>query len=114
MWTIRPTDEYNKRVRAFRKKASKAVFSLNRKLQSVKTVLEASGNADQVNYAFFKKLRPRLHEIKSSVAGQTPLRLYVFLQKTTKTIHLLTIGDKRTQDADIKAAHEAIKRIKEE
>jgi len=38
-------------------------------------------------------------------------RLYVYLEKTTEAVHLITLGDKDSQASDIKYASEFVDRL---
>jgi hypothetical protein len=41
-------------------------------------------------------------------------RLYLFADETTQTLHLITLGDKRTQSEDIKECNEYIEKLRKE
>jgi hypothetical protein len=42
------------------------------------------------------------------------LRLYVFPDEVTGVVHVLTLGDKRTQKADVHACHQSIRQLRKQ
>ncbi len=65
------------------------------------------------SFNFFRSEGNGVYRIgQSSVKSPCEMRLYVYPDETSKTMFLLTIGDKNTQQKDIQACHEKADELK--
>ena len=107
MWKLEANAEYDKRVRKWPKKHRRELQAMHNNLDTFFMALKRGALLENaVRYGFVHDERKGIKAIdqKGAGAGVKQTRLYIFPNKTTKTVHLITIGDKSSQKADIQYA----------
>jgi hypothetical protein len=72
-------------------------------LKRLQLALDAGGKLLQIKFGFFRSEGKGVHRISQHGQGRAlkETRLYVCPDEETKTLYLLTLGDKTTQKDDI-------------
>src|SRR5262245_11292227 len=103
MWTLLPSDDYNRRFKWYEKKRRRELQAILYNLDTFFKALAAGAKPQQVRAGF---VHPEPHGVlaileKGGGGNLRPTRLYVFPDEDEQVLHLLTIGDKQSQGADI-------------
>lgn len=117
MWEYIETDKYVRRLRQYNKKKNRP--SLIAMTDNLDTYLSRIFNGDLPQNIHFGFVH---HEPAGVVAidqkGHAPnlrqTRLYLYVHVSDSIIHLITIGDKNTQSADIRFATEYVRSLDDE
>lgn len=111
MWTLKPRPDIEKRLDRFKKKWQQELENVFLNLKKVKQAFDFGAHCEQVKQQFscvHGRYPLGLISIdqrgRSKGAKPKPFRLYVFPEVSTKTLHLITLGDKDTQSEDVKLA----------
>ena len=107
MWQLVPHDDFQKRQKDFRKKYRREFKNALDNLDTLHKALKAGAKPQQVQRGF---IRPEPHgvlAITESGPGKhlKATRLYVFPDESTRLLHVITIGDKASQLADIRTCN---------
>jgi putative component of toxin-antitoxin plasmid stabilization module len=110
MWKLQPEAEYEKRVRKWPNKYRRELKAMHDNLDTVFGALNQGAKLEHVNFGFIHREPRGVLGIdqKGGGAGLKQTRLYVYADTATEIVHLVTIGDKNTQQADIKHATEFV------
>src|SRR5688572_14660300 len=102
MWTIKPTDDYAKRVRKWPKKYRRELLAVHDNLDTYMKLLNSGIPVEQAKFGFIHTESSGALAIdqKGSGASSIETRLYLYADKPLQTIHLITLGDKETQKND--------------
>lgn len=100
----------------FGKKHKSLVTNILANLETYLTLLQSGEHPEQL-----KRLLSFVHEEKNGLYAidQRPpvkgfqLRLYVYPEVESSKLHVLIIGDKKSQSGDIKIAHKVIKELQD-
>lgn len=116
MWELSPTDEYQKRARKFVKKYRRELQAALDNLDTYLRTLQGGVPPLQVKHGF---LHPEPHGVvaidqKGGGAGLKETRLYVYADRDTETVYLITLGDKSSQSNDITYCREFALSLREE
>lgn len=115
MWKLEPSVEYEKRVRHWPKKYRRELLAMHDNLDTLFQALQRGANVNDIRFGFVHGESRRILAIdqKGAGAGVTQTRLYIFPDKSSKIVHLITVGDKGTQKADIRYAVEFVDNLNE-
>jgi putative component of toxin-antitoxin plasmid stabilization module len=95
----------------FRKKHRREFVSCFVNLQKVQVFLSEGISIGQVGVGFLRSEGDGLWRVgQSQVRYAKESRLYFYAEEETRTLHLLGIGTKETQEDDIREAKEAIRK----
>jgi hypothetical protein len=112
-WHLVKTDLYERRFKEFQKRRKEALKAVLRNLERFWEMLEARPQARLITANFIHDERHGV--ISLDQQGYRPkqpaTRLYLYPQQNSCTLYAITIGDKRTQAADIKDCHKFIKTL---
>ena len=102
-WVLLPHSSYLRDLRWYAKKRPAELSAVLRNLERTMTLLANSPHARTIQAGF---LHPEPHGMvaidQRGVAGRLQeTRLYCYAQADTRTLHLLGIGDKSSQHADL-------------
>ena len=102
MWSIKPYDEYEKRVRKWPRKHRRELLAVHDNLDTYKKLLDSGTPVEQAKFGFIHTESSGSLAIDQKGAGPATreTRLYFYPEKPTRTIHLFTLGDKDTQKED--------------
>lgn len=104
MWNLTPTDLFARRLKRWEKKHPN---ELQATLDNLDTYIEHlnAGIPPQLIRAGFIHNEPqgiKAIDQKGGGSNLSQTRLYVFPDESTHSLHLITLGDKNSQKADIK------------
>jgi len=113
-WQIFEHDSFpQNRAKKLTKKYKKEVINLFKNLQTYLNSLQADLNPEELkrSHSFVHEEKKGLYAIdaRPPVKG-IQLRLYIYPQLIKKELHIMIIGNKKTQSMDIKIAHSEIKK----
>ena len=114
MWSMELHDGVEKRHRQFEKKWSHELANVMRNLQELVVALDNGVRSEQLKGLRFVRSEPAgVLAIDQSGPGKrtkmVPLRLYVYPDETDQVLHIIGLGDKTTQQDDIKQSAEFVK-----
>ena len=115
MWQIEPSTPWPKDQKWYEKKRPREMVAVLHNLQRYLEQLNVASNARVVQGGY---LHHEPHGViaidqKGGGASLQETRLYTFADADTKTLHLITVGDKNSQSADIKFCTAFVKSLKE-
>ena len=109
MWNLNPLPDVQKRVERFKKKWPHELENVFLNLAKLKQAFDFGAKSEQVKqqYSFVHgNYELGILSIdqrgKNKGAKPKPFRLYVYPDETTKTLHVITLGDKDSQPNDVK------------
>jgi hypothetical protein len=114
MWKVQPEDEYLKRTKKWPKKHRREFAAVHSNLDTFLAALNQGAKLEHVKYGFVHP-EPRGVLAIDQKGGGTSLketRLYVFFDTSTQVVHLITLGDKDSQTADVRYASEFVDQLK--
>jgi hypothetical protein len=112
MWKLSPTTEYEEeQVECATRCPASLVYCLA-KLKIVLTALSHGGRVPQLRYNFLRPEGKGVFRIGCSGKGKPVLRMYLYFDETTNTIHQITLGGKSNQQADIRHCHQFVERLR--
>ena len=102
-WVLLPHSSYLRDLRWYMKKRPVELAAVHRNLERYMLLLARSPSARSVQVGF---LHPEPHGMvaidqRGGVGRLQETRLYCYVQADLRTLHLLGIGDKSSQPADI-------------
>jgi hypothetical protein len=102
-WVLLPHSAYLRDVRWYAKKRPAELTAILRNLERYMTLLARSASARSVQAGF---LHPEPHGMialdqRGGVGRLQETRLYCYAHAGSRTVHLLGIGDKSSQPADL-------------
>ena len=107
MWKLEAEAEYKKQFKKWPKKYRRELTAMHNNLDTFFKALNRGATLENaIRYGFIHNEPRGIKAIdqKGAGAGVKQTRLYTFPDNTTKTVHLITIGDKRSQKADVRYA----------
>lgn len=119
MWHLQKTSEFDRRLKWFRKKRPRELTAMLDNLDTLQKAIGEHGlNPAEAWKLGFVHAEPAgvlaIDQKGGSGGGRlAQARLYLFLQPRERVIHLLTIGGKDTQSADIDYARKTVAAILE-
>ena len=117
MWTIEPTDEYIRARKWYAKKRPRETSAVHDNLEAYIKSLNLGTNPLNAKFGFLHDERRGVFAVdqrtnnspsdaKKLKLSQT--RLYFYPEVETGNIYLLTIGDKNSQQDDVRRCHEFV------
>ncbi|MBV8276995.1 MAG: hypothetical protein JO170_17305 [Verrucomicrobia bacterium] len=112
-WHLEPTDLYLRRQEEFQKRRPMQLQAVLRNLARYHKMLDEQPIARLISTNF-------VHPEKRGVVAitqqgfkpkQPPTRLYLYAAQNSKTVYLITIGDKHTQRQDIEDCYQFIRTL---
>jgi hypothetical protein len=115
-WQLRPTEEFERRLKQFSKKHPRETQAMLDNLDTYLQTLQSGVKPLQVRHGFTHAETHGAVAIdqKGAAGKPTQTRLYVFPDPDANTLHLITIGDKRSQRDDNATCREFIVGVREE
>ena len=113
LWHEEPTDLYLRRKDEFQKKRRAQLIAVLRNLVRYRLMLDEQPIARLISAGF-------IHPEKRGIVAltqqgfkpqQPPTRLYLYPAQNSKTVYLITIGDKDTQSEDIQDCYAFIQTL---
>lgn len=106
MWDFESTDEFTHRYKRYEKKHQRELLAVLANLDVVQKALRQGANPQKLPCGFLHIEQRGVIAIDQKGGGRNlaQTRLYVYLDRDSRTIHLITLGDKTSQRADIKTA----------
>lgn len=105
MWTRFPTASFERKLKRYVKDRPNEMVFVLRNLNTYETALREGVNPIQIlaGYRFVHNERTGIYAVdqKGAAKNATQIRLYVYPHMPTKTLYLLTVGDKSSQQRDI-------------
>jgi len=110
MWNLRAESEYEKRARKWPKKYHHEFIAVHDNLDTFVEALRIGANLEQTKFGFIHREPCGIIAIdqKGGKGSLKETRLYLYPDKSSQIIHLITLGDKRTQSEDIRYAREFV------
>jgi hypothetical protein len=107
MWTLEPTDDYERRHKRYTKDHPRELAAVLDNLDTFLRALQAGAKVQQARFGF---IHPEPHGVlavdqKGGGKALAQTRLYVYPDPDTETLHLIILGDKRSQREDIKTCN---------
>jgi hypothetical protein len=115
MWNLSPTGEYEKRVKKWPKKHQRELIAVHNNLDTFFGALLHGAKLEQIKFGFMHA-EPRgviALDQKGGGAGLKETRLYIFPDPVAEIVHVITLGDKGTQKADIQYASEFVDSLRQ-
>jgi hypothetical protein len=115
MWKLAPTDEYERRHRRYVKDHPRELQAVLDNLDTYFKSLEDGVKPLQIRHGFMHNERLGVVAIdqKGGEKGLAQTRLYVYPETETETLHVITLGDKRSQKADIATCRAFVTELRE-
>jgi hypothetical protein len=116
MWNIQPESEYIARAKNkdWSKKYRREFAAVHDNLDTVVKSLQAGAKVEEVIKFGFIHHEPRgviAIDQKGGGVGLKQTRLYVYINKITQIVHVITLGDKHTQRIDIQCSSEFVNNL---
>ena len=113
MWTLSRQYAQANRFKQYEKKHPDEFVSCFNNLDRLLTALNGGLVLRQCTFGFLGNEGMDVYRIgQSGVRSAHETRLYIYAEITGTEIHLLTIGDKRTQQSDINWCHSKAREIR--
>jgi hypothetical protein len=114
-WQIDNARANRKRFEKYSKNHPREYDSLFANLEKVMRLLRTGHKIGSFQIGFFRSESDGLFRIgQTGVPGAKESRLYVYPEQEKHLMHVLNIGDKDSQSADINAAKDLIRQIRKE
>jgi len=113
MWELQPTDEYARRHKRFAKDRPRELQAALDNLDTYVQCLAKGTKPMQIRFRFVRSEPQGIFAISEQGGGANlaPIRMYVVPDLGTETLHLITIGDKKSQRGDIQFSKEYTKEL---
>jgi hypothetical protein len=104
MWILQPESEYKKQAGKWPPKHQREYGAVHNNLDTFLKALQLGAKLEQVKFGFVHREPRGIVAIDQKGGGQglKETRLYIYPNKAAQIIHVVTIGDKSSQKADIK------------
>lgn len=109
-WHLETVEGFASRLKKTKKRHPDAVRAVFSNVDKYLTALNQGSRPRQIRAGFIHPERKGVISIDQSGSDGTQLRLYVHPENFT--VYLITIGDKRSQEADIERSHAFVKRLR--
>jgi hypothetical protein len=116
VWALYPTDEYARRRKWFAKKRPRELRATEENLDVFVESLNAGAPPKPILFGFLHVEPSDVLAIDQKGGGNklAETRLYVYPDVITKTLYLLTMGDKASQHDDIAICKDFVEEIKKD
>lgn len=117
MWEIQWTEQYDRRIKHYRKKRPREVAAVEANLHRFHQALQGGLPPNSRTFGYLHPEGNGVFAIDQSGGGKkggklTQFRLYVYPDDESKTLYLITLGEKVTQPSDVKYSHSCVADIK--
>lgn len=109
MWVLNPSDEFRRKTERWPNKHRREMVAMLRNLETVLVALQGGARVQHLRFGFLRR-EPRGVKAISQGGGRglKESRLYVFPDEKTHVLHQLTVGDKKSQKADLRYCEEYV------
>ena len=116
MWSLEPSTQFQKDQKWYEKKHASELAAVFRNLQRYLALLNVSKNCKCVEAGYLHKEPGGVIAVdqKGFAGNLQETRLYTFSIDATKTVHLITIGNKDSQHSDIEYSKQFIEQFRAE
>lgn len=116
MWKLVPTADYERRHKRYAKDHPRELQAVLDNLDTYFRSLEAGINPLQIKHGFMHSEPLGVVAIDQKGGGKNlaQTRLYVYPDSDTETLHVITLGDKRSQKHDIDACRSFVNDLRKE
>ena len=113
MWEIERHDDFYKRIKTFQKKYRRELQNALDNLDTFHLALQAGAKPSQIKKGFIHAEPHGVLAIDQKGHGKhlKETRLYIYADQREQVIHVITIGDKDSQEDDIKFCSEFAKSL---
>ena len=110
MWKTQPDDEYIRRTRRWPKKYRRELLAVHNNLDTFLAALNCGAKPQHAKFGFIHTEPRGVLAIDQKGGGPSlkQTRLYTYPETGTQLVHLITLGDKSSQEADIRYASEFV------
>ena len=115
MWNVETTDEFERKHRQFEKKHQRELAAVLENLQQYLDALNEGGRAETIKFGFLHNEPKGVKAIDQKGGGNKlkQTRLYTYAYLDGETLYLITLGDKKSQPADIKLCASFVEKLRE-
>jgi hypothetical protein len=115
-WVVESTEDFERQLNRYNKKHRQVLMAVLDNLDTYFETLKSGVKAQNVVFGF---VHPEPNGVRAidqrGGRGRLPeTRLYVYPDEETKVLHLITLGDKRSQHDDIQACKRFIADLRKE
>ena len=108
-WTIKITDEAEREIRHYFKRHPRETASVLANTESILGLLNSGKRIGGFQVGYFRSEGDGLYRVgQTGVKAAKETRLYVFPDEAVEIIHVIGIGDKETQQRDIRSAKKTV------
>lgn len=108
-WKNHITEAAERQLQKYGRSHSRETISVNTNLKRILVMLGAGARVGTFRFNFFQSEGDGLYRIgQTGVQGAKETRLYVYPDEAEATVYVLGIGDKDSQERDIRAAKTAV------
>ncbi len=103
MWSAQPTEHYQRRHKRYEKKHKRELRAVLDNLDTFLQALQEGAKPQHPHFGFIHSEPMSVLAIDQKGGGKSlaETRLYIFPDDETELVHLITLGDKRSQQNDI-------------
>ena len=114
MWSVAPSDDYLRRHKRYEKKHSRELAAVLDNLDTFLTALREGAKVQQVKAGFLhpEPLGVLAIDHKGGGKALAETRLYVYPDEDGEVLHIITLGDKRSQADDIGLCREFVAELR--
>ena len=114
MWTLRYTDEFERRRKRYAKKRGRELRAVLGNLDVLVESLNEGGKPQQAKFGFIhpEPLGVLAIEQKGGGKSLTETRLYVFPDESGGVLYAITLGDKQSQADDIETCKQFVRDLR--
>lgn len=116
-WQIVPTEEYEDAFADYNKDRPNELVAVVANLAKYQDTLKQLGHPQRITGKYVHREPKGVKALDESGSGLNNLqatRLYIYPDAKTKSIHLLTIGGKKSQKKDVKFCENFIEQLRRE
>ena len=115
MWNVETTDDFERKQRQFEKKYRRELAAVLDNLQRYLDALNDGGRPETIKFGFVHNEPKGVKAIDQKGGGNKlkQTRLYTYAYLEGETLYLITLGDKKSQSADIKLCTSFVDQLRE-
>jgi hypothetical protein len=116
MWDYEPSEGYDRSAKWYAKKRPRELTAVLDNLETIRAALNEGADPRRLPYGFLHIEPHGVLAIDQKGGGKdlAQTRLYIHLEAPTETIHLIALGDKRSQRDDIRVCIECIEGLRKQ
>lgn len=113
MWDLEPTEEFQRRVKRFAKNHPRELTATFTNLERLQKSLREGANPLDIPLGCIHREQRGVLAVDQRGFGKNlaQTRLYVYVDPDNSTIHMITLGDKNSQKADVKFSSEFVESL---